>query len=162
MLKMNLSDIVQTLAKQLTPKDPSKGLLLEFNVTVSYQHRCDFQDRACLALLFVDARNGGYHVFSSIDNRDWTHRSSHNSCWRDDGLQDINALYFDLCENVIDKVKYSPHAEPAVEVSELAPVHLEQQVYFRSHSNPFRIVDVEVTKDPNDKYGCYRKVVQVK
>jgi len=149
MLAIELEHLIPDLVKYLAPKERGKGLILTFDVRL-HEYKKDVKRRAVLRFLF-HWNVAGYDVFFRRDEEDWKHTSSHDSCWKTDGLRDINPVYFSLAQEIIEEIGDE----------NLAPCDLGQMVWFGDISRDgIKIVDVEVKRDPDDQHN-YRKVVKV-
>jgi len=117
MFNVNLGTVITQMMEKLLPRfsDEQQGYMVSFEVEVIEPPRddVDYDDRKSERirqhLLFRRASNymdvwhaekSGLFV-SNPEGLEWKHMSSHDSCWRQDGVERVvNRLYFDMCKNV--------------------------------------------------------------
>ncbi len=103
----------------------------------------------CGTSVFSIIRNENHKRFTWRDilNTEWINLSNHDSCWIDAIRSFFNEIYFELCENVNNKV---------------APITLETNVCL-GFSQIFELINVDLITDPIREPGnnYWKKIVNI-
>lgn len=172
MLTIRVETVVAAIVDQeLRRKGRNKEALhFHFDLGMHYHHTYasgkveTFSQRRGLHLLYHCNVHSTYiTVFSAItvspfaainkvEDEDWKHEASHDSCWRD--IRAFQESYFDMAEDINSALEKKG-------IEEVAPAAMQE------HNSPamfgqglYSWVPVEVSKDPNDERN-YRKIVKV-
>lgn len=167
MLTIEVGSIVNNLVEQLLVKPRGNEKVLHFGfkcVLAYYEHTNhggrSYDSHCGLHVLYhLKPQRTYVDVFSAItdlstkihDVKDWRHEASHDSCWRD--IAAFNKAYFDLAENVNEKLEADGHER-------VAPMHMSEHNGPQLFGPVFSWVNATVTKDP----ACdrsYRKLITI-
>ena len=139
MFKTNLSGLLCDLVDEFLDRKTSptwnngtitkRGIIYEVNCRVDDWNS---EDRKTAYKSFYVMFCGNTSVFYAmkkmsiydplqIPYENWENTSNHDSCWRSDGLQFINSMYFDMCKEVNPEkapIELDSHAE----ISKIRPL----------------------------------------
>lgn len=164
MFKMPLSTLVQIIAKtELAKIKEGEALHLHFDVRMNdFFNDSDASRSAGIHLLFSCSPGSNYiTVFSAVTDspfdeikkvKEWTHESTHDSCWRD--IKIFNDVYFGMAKELNEERKKRGFATKG-------PMEFNKHVGFAGVKGEMsRWVKVKIMKDPTDLYS-YRRTVEV-
>lgn len=164
MFAMKLENVVQAIVdiELRRNQDPSKGLLVSFDVGMAdYSTGSNYpEERGAVHLLYYVKPGGNYiSVFSAFSKRhtsikelDWKHEVTHDSCWRDINI--FSKVFFDFAQSLNTKLA-------KMGLPPKAPKDFSENVFFDGFSDPWKMIDVEVTNDPSDNRS-YRRILKIK
>lgn len=163
MFEMKIEQILNALVDMELKRnrDPSKGLHVSFDVSMAdYSVGNNFPEaRGAIHLLYYVKPDRTYiSVFSAFSKRfadikklDWKHEVTHDSCWRD--ISVVNRVYFDFAKSLNAK-------RLELGLAEKAPKDFSTNVFFERFGDPWKMIDVEISKDPSDTRN-YRQFLKV-
>lgn len=119
------------------------GLLFDLRIRVEHPKRVVSSAQLMIALcgntkVWIAKGTGEerWRHLNDIDAHVWENTSSHDSCWKTDGLRDIVQTYFDLCEELNLACG-----------TDMAPADMSVSAHFSSFGRPiFRNVDITYRK----------------
>lgn len=165
MLKIDVRNVVHAIVEQeLIEKDRlERALYINFDLRMSHHTNSrSFDQSRGLHLLYHRNSNSSFvSVFSAVtdspfatirDVKEWKHECTHDSCWRD--VNTFSQVYFDMANQINDALKEAK-LEP------IPPAHMHEWHNF-GRGGLFQVLEVKVTKDPNDDRNYRRKVEVVK
>lgn len=167
MLEMRIEHLVSGIVSRVLlevpyrERDLTKGLLFSFDFSLSsYEESGEYGVRCGLHLVY-HAPHNYVTVFSGItescfgspkDVKEWTHESSHDSCWRD--ISFFSQVYFNAANEVNEQRKKDG-------LKPIAPKDMNQNTFFQGIGrDAWRWIPVEITKDIEDP-NYYRRLLKV-